>query len=151
MKVYKLIVTIVFAIIPIFIFAENDFDEFADRPRDVSFYPLLSADNYSFDFGEIDKNKGVVKHRFIIKNTGNKPLIIIGGASSCGCTKVKFSKKPIKKGKTGWVEISFDPRTKTGTFSHFGTITTNAYNKQTNKQNLVVRFFIEGVIKDSKN
>ena len=51
------------------------------------------------DFGEIKLEKAVVK-QFEITNIGSAPLVIYDVTTSCGCTKVKYDKRPIKsKGK----------------------------------------------------
>lgn len=37
----------------------------------------FSAEQRSFDFGEIYEKDGKVSHKFIFRNTGDEPLIII--------------------------------------------------------------------------
>lgn len=59
-----------------------------------------------FDFGEIPQNKPV-STVFIIKNTGDKPLIINRADASCGCTVPKKPEAPILPGKTGELKVTF--------------------------------------------
>ncbi|WP_300724458.1 DUF1573 domain-containing protein [uncultured Bacteroides sp.] len=45
---------------------------------------------------------------FNFTNTGNKPLVISNVTSSCGCTEVKWPKKPIAAGDKGVITAVFD-------------------------------------------
>ena len=42
------------------------------------------------DFGYIKEAKGAVSHTFELKNTGDKPLVILQVVTSCGCTRPEF-------------------------------------------------------------
>jgi hypothetical protein len=60
-----------------------------------------------FDFGELRQGE-IVGHTFIVKNAGEKTLRLFDVETSCGCTGARFTRKPIKPGETGSVEIIFD-------------------------------------------
>ena len=60
-----------------------------------------------FDFGEVRQGE-IVGHTFAVKNAGEKALRLLDVATSCGCTSTRFTRKPIKPGETGSVEIIFD-------------------------------------------
>lgn len=45
--------------------------------------------------------------RFLIKNIGNKPLVIQDVATSCGCTTVAYSKEPALPGKEIALEVVY--------------------------------------------
>ena len=61
----------------------------------------------SIDVGNIPQGKPKLI-RFEFKNTSKKPIIIENVAPSCGCTTANYTKEPIKPGKTGFVEASYN-------------------------------------------
>lgn len=65
------------------------------------------------DFGNIKQGE-VIKYSISVKNTGQGELIIANVEASCGCTNVKFEKKPIAPKSSGEVEFTFDSRGMTG-------------------------------------
>ncbi len=69
--------------------------------------PILEFEHKDFDFGLIYQGEKVV-HKYKFKNTGNANLIISDVSASCGCTVPTYSKKPIKPGEEGYVEVEFD-------------------------------------------
>ena len=48
--------------------------------------------------------------KFLIKNDGDKPLVISNVTSSCGCTVVDWTQTPIAPGETGEVSSTFDAK-----------------------------------------
>lgn len=68
------------------------------------------------DFGYIKEAKGAVSHTFELKNTGDKPLVIMQVVTSCGCTRPEFPTKPIKPGKTAKIKVTFNPAGRSGAF-----------------------------------
>lgn len=68
------------------------------------------------DFGYIKEAKGAVSHTFQLKNTGDKPLVILQVVTSCGCTRPEFPTKPIKPGKTAKIKVTFNPAGRSGAF-----------------------------------
>lgn len=83
-------------------------------------------DKETYDFGKILMTKpATVEFRFT--NIGDAPLIITNVAPSCGCTAPEWTKKPVKKGDTGIIKITFTPNPTTPLpFSKNVTITSNA-------------------------
>lgn len=73
----------------------------------------MSVDRMIHDFGEIGDDKPV-STKFTITNTGDKPLILTQAKGSCGCTVPTYPKTPIAPGGTGDIEVTFDPKGKTG-------------------------------------
>lgn len=55
-----------------------------------------------FNAGQVVKGE-MVRAEFIVKNTGDYPLIIADVKASCTCTISEFPKDPIQPGKTGKV------------------------------------------------
>lgn len=66
----------------------------------------LEFDIEEHDFGIIPKDTPVSK-TFVVKNTGNNPLIISDAKASCGCTVPKKPEEPIAPGETGEIEVTF--------------------------------------------
>ncbi|HQQ13354.1 MAG TPA: DUF1573 domain-containing protein [Bacteroidales bacterium] len=60
-----------------------------------------------YDFGVLAYKKPA-QHRFAVKNSGASPLIISNVETSCGCTVPEWTKKPIKPGKEGEINITYE-------------------------------------------
>ncbi len=80
----------------------------------------------TFDFGIIEQGD-IIKHKFKIKNTGKKELIILNITSSCGCTVAEKPKAPIQPNNESFVEVIFDSKGKIGKQSRKISIFTNSY------------------------
>lgn len=50
------------------------------------------------------------KQVFEVKNTGEKPLVIITTSTTCSCASVEFPKKPIMPNGTAAVEVTMEPK-----------------------------------------
>lgn len=66
----------------------------------------LEFDRLLHDFGNV-KPEVENRAKFIVKNTGNKPLIIENVEASCGCTTPKKPEKPILPGQSDEIEVTF--------------------------------------------
>lgn len=84
----------------------------------------LEAVEDSYDFGEIIQGD-VVKHTFVIKNTGSNNLILENVKPSCGCTALDWPKEPIAPGATAEIEAQFNSTGKLGAQHKNITITYN--------------------------
>jgi hypothetical protein len=60
-----------------------------------------------FNAGEVVKGE-MIRAEFIVKNTGDKPLVIAKVSPACSCTVGDFTKDPIPPGKTGKIIASVD-------------------------------------------
>ncbi len=95
----------------------------------VSAQAVLKFDKKTHDFGKVLRSKPVMC-KFIVKNEGDKPLIINQVVPSCGCTVAKYTKEPIKPGDTGFVELTYDGKNQfEGRFSRAASVYSNASNK----------------------
>ncbi|MDL1914146.1 MAG: DUF1573 domain-containing protein [Bergeyella sp.] len=70
----------------------------------------ISFENPTIDYGTVKQGSNGSRE-FIVKNIGNKPLIISSVKPSCGCTTPSWSKEPILPGKTGKIEVKYDTST----------------------------------------
>lgn len=67
----------------------------------------ISFDKTTFDYGTV--KTGADGHRvFVVKNTGDKPLIISKVQASCGCTTPEWSQDPIMPGKTADIKVGYN-------------------------------------------
>ncbi len=77
---------------------------------------VISAQETSFDFGNIKEADGKVSHTFKIDNNGDGPLVITRVIASCGCTTPEWTREPIAPGKSGDVKITYNPANRPGAF-----------------------------------
>lgn len=66
----------------------------------------VDASNISVSLGRFDWQEEQ-KATFILKNVGDKPLVIQDVATSCGCTTVAYSKEPALPGKEIDLEVVY--------------------------------------------
>ena len=52
----------------------------------------------------------IVSASFIVKNIGTKPLIIRNVVTGCGCTSIKYDRKPVKPNDISIVKLTFDSK-----------------------------------------
>ena len=71
--------------------------------------PRLVVDQPEHSFGRIPNDRGV-EHVFKVKNTGDRPLVITGVRTSCGCTAAMMESSVIEPGGTGNLRVSFSPK-----------------------------------------
>lgn len=71
----------------------------------------------TWDFGTIAEEGGDVMHTFMLENQSGEPMVIYNIQTSCGCTTPKYSRKPISKGESSPIEVTFDPKYRPGVFS----------------------------------
>ena len=76
----------------------------------------ISADELTYNFGTIAEADGLASHTFVVKNTGDSPLVITRITASCGCTQPEWTKAPIAPGKTGNVKVTYNPKGRPGPF-----------------------------------
>ena len=71
-------------------------------------------------FVEVEKDMGQVKEGekvslvYEVMNTGEADLLLQEVRPSCGCTTPKYEKKPVRPGKKGTIEVSFDTKGRPG-------------------------------------
>lgn len=61
-------------------------------------------DKTIYDFGTIKKGSNN-KASFTIRNIGKQPLVLYQVSASCGCTRLKWEKRPIEKGKSTSIDL----------------------------------------------
>ena len=69
--------------------------------------PEISIPETFYDFGGVWP-KAVLKHKFIVRNTGDAPLTISRAYTTCGCTTANISARVIPPGKLAVISVRFD-------------------------------------------
>lgn len=81
------------------------------------------------DFGSIARKGENRSHTFHVVNSGDEPLVLLSASTSCSCTKVTFSHKPIPPGGKSSVKVMVEPRkVDKGVFHRIVQIHSNASN-----------------------
>lgn len=75
--------------------------------RNNTFGGIVQLDKTVHDFGDILVSDGPVTAVFTVKNVSEKAILIYNVVSSCGCTNVEWTKKPINPGGTGTIKVTF--------------------------------------------
>lgn len=77
----------------------------------------ISVDKAEWDFGKISEKNGIVEHRFMIKNTSDKPFIINNVTTGCGCTIPSYSKEPLMPADSTAISVRYNPHNRPGYFT----------------------------------
>lgn len=64
-------------------------------------------DFYLWDFGQV-KEGASLEHGFILKNSKDKPLVITGTHTSCGCTVSDTQKNQLLPGEDTRINVKFN-------------------------------------------
>lgn len=96
---------------------------FADRSG-----PQVAVDAEKHDFGKVDV--GVTgRHSFVFTNTGNEPLELTRGRSTCGCCTcvctVRLPEDAVAPGESAKVTLEWKSKLYVGSFRQTATILTN--------------------------
>jgi hypothetical protein len=83
----------------------------------------ISFENTTIDYGKI-KQGADGQRVFVVKNTGDKPLIISKVQPSCGCTTPEWNKEPIMPGATSEIKVGYDTKI-VGNFQKLIQVTSN--------------------------
>lgn len=67
----------------------------------------VSVDQTELDFGNFPKEEKQ-ERSFVLTNTGKGLLVIQDITTSCGCTKVEYSKEPVRSGGTLEVKVIYE-------------------------------------------
>ncbi|MDP3069733.1 MAG: DUF1573 domain-containing protein [Opitutaceae bacterium] len=86
--------------------------------------PRITFSETVFDFGKV-KSSDVLRHDFIVTNTGNALLEISNVTPACGCTLAGSWDRQIQPGETGRIPIQFSPANFDGTVTKSITVTCN--------------------------
>jgi len=104
---------------------------------------ILVLSSKTQDAGEI-LDLDEVKLSYLFKNTGAGPLTITQVKTSCGCTVPELAKKTYMPGESGTLDVTFDPRGKSGAIARNITLFTDS--DSTPSETLIVRALVKPVV-----
>lgn len=118
---------IILTTIILFAFACNNRDSFQKiNEKDTT---LIEFEDIIFNFDSLTQGEQI-EHTYKFKNTGDKPLIINEAYSSCGCTVVDYTDKPIAPQSEGNIKVTFNSSGRHGHQSKVITIISNTKPKK---------------------
>lgn len=86
-----------------------------NNPATVKASPMHFAAGEQLEFGTLNEEsapwQGVAQWR----NTGASPLVVTRIASSCGCLRAEFDRKPVAAGEEAEVRVTYHPKGHPGT------------------------------------
>ena len=92
--------------------------------------PKMTFDSATHNFGDVERRGGDLVYEFTFKNGGSTPLVLTRVVTSCSCTTVNYSRKPVMPGQSGVITIKYEPhKVEEGVFNRVIQIYTNASNK----------------------
>lgn len=97
----------------------------AEKNADQVDMPKIELSQDFFDFGEMNQKESV-NTEFILKNTGDAPLLIRSAKGSCGCTVPEWPKEPVAVGDEAIIKVTFNSGNKRGKQNKTVTLVTNA-------------------------
>lgn len=86
--------------------------------------PRFTANVERHDFGQIEWKQPVTA-RYVVTNTGDRPLVLTQVEPDCACTVASWTTTPIAPGEQGTVEVTYDAQA-LGRFHRGVTVWTNA-------------------------
>jgi hypothetical protein len=107
----------------------------ADGDNTNTSEPKMFFEETTHNFGDIIYGERVI-YGFKFTNIGGSDLVITRVNTSCGCTVGDYPKQPIKPGKTGIIEVTFDSKGRKGIQNKTVTILANT---QPNKTTLRIK------------
>lgn len=83
------------------------------KPSSVPSGPRIAVEPEAFDFGPALQNKTLNKE-FVVKNLGNRDLLIEDVVTTCGCTVGKLETRTLKPGMSVPLRVSLETRSYSG-------------------------------------
>ncbi|MBM3420733.1 MAG: DUF1573 domain-containing protein [Bacteroidetes bacterium] len=106
---------------------------------DPALIPEIEFNTLTHDFGVLTEGEKIACV-FTFTNKGEGSLVINSASASCGCTVPQFSKKPLRNGEKGTMEVVFNT-------AGFGGIQTKTITVQSNARTPVVILAIKADIR----
>ena len=100
-----------------------------------------------YDFGKIKEADGAATHRFVFRNTGDEPFVVLGAVGRCRCTTATYSEAEVAPGDTASVVVRFDPAKRSGAFKQRVTVLLSG---PSGHNSLFVKGEVEAAKNDSK-
>jgi len=108
--------------------------------------PVIQFDKTTIDFGTIKEEGGKVTGRFEFINTGNEDLLLTGVKPGCGCTAADYTKTPVAPGQKGYIDATYNPYNRPGSFNKNIRVTTNETKFQNDENATSHMIYIKGIV-----
>ena len=96
------------------------------EPKQTETITQVFVNQTKIDFGTFPKDEKQ-ERSFVLTNTGKGLLVVHDVVTSCGCTKVEYSKQPVRPGETLELKVIYEAED-TGYFSKTVTVYCNVEN-----------------------
>ena len=106
---------------------ENTANALADS---ASYTSIEWIDSIHQELGKIKEGE-VPEIAWRFKNTGDKPLVVINAAGTCGCTVAEKPEQPVAPGETGVIKAKFSSEGRIGPNNKQVVVTTNTKENTT--------------------
>lgn len=87
--------------------------------------PKIQFDQTTYEFGQIREEDGKVTARFNFTNVGTEDLILKSVRPGCGCTAANYTKTAVAPGQRGFIDATYNPANRPGSFNKNIKVTTN--------------------------
>ena len=77
------------------------------EPKQTETITQVSVNQTEIDFDTFPKTEKQ-ERSFVLTNTGNQLLVVHDVVTSCGCTKVEYSKQPVRPGETLELKVIYE-------------------------------------------
>ncbi len=98
----------------------------------------VSVNQTTIDFGSFPQSEKQ-ERSFVLTNTGNQLLVIQDVTTSCGCTKVEYSKEPVRPGASLELKVIYEAEQA----EHFNKVITVYCNAENSPLRLTVKGYSE--------
>jgi len=85
----------------------------------------LCFETTTINIGRLSEDDKPVSYRFYFRNTSKETIVLTRVSTSCGCTTASFTKKPVKPGEKGIIELTFNPFEQVGKLNKRAFLYTN--------------------------
>ena len=97
-----------------------------ESPKTVGYSTNVSVNQTTIDFGSFPQSEKQ-ERSFVLTNMGKQLLVIQDVTTSCGCTKVEYSKEPVRPGASLELKVIYEAE-QTEHFNKVITVYCNAEN-----------------------
>jgi len=104
----------------------------------------LSFDKTVHDFGQVSESDGPLSCTFTVTNNSAEPLSIFAVVSSCGCTRVSWTRESIQPGGSGEISATYSNDEGPTYFDKTLTVYTSAQKK-------AILLHMKGVVKKNES
>lgn len=111
-------------------------------PATQKVMPVAEFDGMVYDFDTVSRDDIPLSHDFVVRNTGDSPLLMVKVTTTCPCTTVDYPVSPIAPGDSARLVVTYSSAS-LGSFNQCVYLSTNDSVAHR-------RLMIKGVVADQK-